>query len=220
MKKIILVFTLSFFVAGCFTTASNIESIDDLKGKKLLVGRFVFFVNGKLVKPKVVPKNAVYNNSKTGTDNTGKEKNKMNTKFSVFLENGKKIKLSCDMQGYVYIQADVGRHYISRIKYHGLILGTQGFRTTNSGINVQNSDTVVNFGTINVDYKRSIKSKVAGFVINAYSQVYQAPAYMSVFQTPDWEQPRNYISSKFKILPNLIRDEPIKFSKEIKQAFD
>ncbi len=222
MKQIILGVVFILILNSCATTVPNVESVSDFEGKKLLIGRFVYSFNGKIIEPKEVSKyDTEYDDIEAQVDksDTHAEEKKINTGFTVFLANGKRKKLMSDMQGYVYIPVDVGHYYISRITHHGFDDSRNKFRTTNSGINVQQSDTVVNFGTINVDVKRGVASTSTGFLVSSLKKIDPTPSYKSVIQTSDWEAPRKYISSKFGISPKSIRSEIIEFPKEIEVPF-
>ncbi len=216
MKQIILAVVFISILAGCATTVSNVESVSDFEGKKLLIGRFVFSVNGEVIEPEY---GAVYDDIETQVEKSGThaEEKKIKTEFTVLLGNGKTKKLMSDLQGYVYIPVDVGHYYISRIMHHSFDDSRHRFRTTNSGINVQQSDTVVNFGTINVGVKRSVAA--TGFLVSVLKAIDPTPSYKSVIQTQDWEAPRKYISSKFSISPKSIRSETIEFAKEFEAPF-
>ena len=216
MKQVILAIVFISILTSCATTVPNVESVSDFEGKKLLIGRFVFSVNGEIIEPKY---RTVYEDIETQVEKSGThaEEKKIKTGFTVLLDNGKTKKLMSDMQGYVYIPVDVGHYYISRIMHRSFDDSRHNFRITNSGINVQQSDTVVNFGTINVGVKRSVAS--TGFLVSSLKAIDPTPSYKSVIQVPDWEAPRKYISSKFSISPKSIRSETIKFPKDLEIPF-
>lgn len=214
---ILCLLILIIFLPSCATTVSNIKSVDDLKGRKLLVGRFIFYVNGKLIEPHERVKHRYDKGKKTKTE----EDKELIVGFTIFLQNGETKKIVIGENGYVYIPVYEGHYYIKRIKHHS-ILGTYSFSTLpNTGINVKVSDEIVSFGTIKVEFRRSAESTMAGILTLLASQglIAVAPAQLRVTQDLDWDSPRNYISSKFSIPPELIRDETIKFSKKLEEPF-
>ncbi len=209
------------FLSSCATTTPNIKSVDDLKGRKLLAGKFVFYVNEKLVKPHEAVK---YNNPYTLEEErkTDRKDKEYVTGFTIFLQNGETKKLVLDENGYVCIPVDEGHYYIKRIKHHSAWLGTHSFLIyPNSGFDIKNSDAVVNFGTIKVEFRQRAASKTVGALTLIASQglFSISSAQLRVTQDLDWNSPRNYISSKFNISPELIRDETIKFSKKLEEPF-
>jgi hypothetical protein len=249
--QVIYVLVAIILLSSCVRNAPSIKSADDLKSRKILVGRFDFYANGKPSLPRYV--------SKLESDrDKRRERNKRHEfSFTVILSNGKRQKLMLDEQGYVCIPVDVGRYYISEIRRtgspHQLWLRGQHetlassrelrFRTLGTGINIQNSDTVVNFGTIKVEHIQSTSAKAVDVAvlpvewswewflsvplrINSGKRLWipsltgpigglRFSGRLQVTQTKNFEEPRNYISSKFSILPELIRDETILFSKEL-----
>lgn len=202
----ILIFVL--FVAGCATTVSNIKSVDELKGNRLLVGRFVFYVNDKLV------------NLHTLTQEDGSKKTVSG--FHVLFDkgDGKSKKIELDEKGYVYISVDEGQYYFTRIKTNfNFWFGVQRFPIhLSSGISVNNSDSVVNFGTIKVEYEHSAGAKATELLISSVIIFYPQLSNLRVTQTSDWDTTRRYISSKFNILPELIRDEVVSLSVTTRKA--
>ncbi len=216
MKQVILAVVFISILTSCATIVPNVESVSNFEGKKLLIGRFVFSVNGEIIEPKY---STVYDDIETQVEKSGThaEEKKIKTGFTVLLDNGKTKKLMPDLQGYVYIPVDVGHYYISRIMHRSFDDSRHSFWTTNSGINVQQSDTVVNFGTINVGVKRSVAA--TGFLVSFLQAIDLTPSYKSVTHILDWEAPRKYISSKFSISPKSIRSEIIDFAKEFEVPF-
>ncbi len=224
--QVICVLMAIIFLSSCaYNKAYNIKTTDDLKGKKLMVGRFLFSDNNKLILPVEESNRATYNEFEApipeGETNTTKaEEKKTISRFTVLIESEKPAKVRKvmpDLEGYICIPVDVGRYYIKQITRHGYT--NRSIRTTNSGINILSSDTVVNFGTIKVEYKQSAASKAAGVLISTFAIVDPAPSFIRVIQIPDWKAPRNYISSKFSVSLKLIRDETIRFSKELEAPF-
>lgn len=197
-----IVLILATFICGCSTTAYNIKSTGELNSDKLLTGRFVFSVDDKLI-----------------------ENHKGFTVY--FKKNSDKIlrMFKPDEKGYVYTPVDVGQYYISRIKYSKL----NGYLLfpvhQSSGIHIDASDSVVNFGTIQISLQQNITSKIA--YVSTYGYPYAGklmPASLkpelNITQIPDWDITHQYIlSSKLDILPESVRDEIINFSKEAETPF-
>lgn len=220
---ILCVLVLLIFLSSCATTAPNIKSVDDLKGRKLLAGRFIFYVNEKLIEPHERVK---YNKPTSTRERRKKTKTEEDKEiivgFTIFLHNGETKKVVLDENGYVFIPVDDGNYYIKRIKHHSAWLGTHSFSIyPNSGFDIKNSDVVVNFGTIKVEFRQRAASKTVGVLTLIASQglFSISSAQLRVTQDLDWNSPRNYISSKFSISPELIRDETIKFSKKLEEPF-
>ena len=130
-----------------------------------------------------------------------------------------------DEKGHVFIPVDEGQYYIPRIKYNKLN-GHLLFPVHQStGINVEDSDTVVNFGTIQISLQQNITSKIA--YVSTYGYPYAGKLMpsslkpeLSITQTPDWNITHRYILlSKLDILPESVRDEVIYFSEEVETPF-
>ncbi len=200
--KILVALTLITLLFGCGTTAYNIKSARELSSNKLLTGRFVFFnddvhiVNGE------------------GFNVLFKEREAETLRM-----------FQPDKKGYVYIPVDEGQYHISRIKYNKLNGHLLFPVQQNSGINVDASDTVVNFGTIQVDLQQNITSKIA--YVSTYGYPYAGKLMpsslkpeLSISQIPDWNVTHQYIlSSKLDILPETVRDEVVDFSEEVEIPF-
>jgi len=213
---VMCVLAMIIFLASCTTIAPNIKSVDDIKGHKLLVGRFIFYVNGKLIEPherrkeflKLTPTRKARKKTKTEEDK------EIIVGFTIFLQNGETKRVVLDENGYVYILVDEGHYYINRVKHHSAFLGTHRFSPNpNTGFKIRHSDAVVNFGTIKVDFRQSTASKAVGILTLIASQGFftASSAQLYLTQSVDWDTPRNYISSKFNIPPELIRDEVVRF---------
>ncbi len=202
LNKLLVISMLATMVFGCGTTAYNTESAGELSGNKLLTGRFVFYNDGVHIE-----------NSKG---------------FSVFFKKreDKTLKMfQPDEKGYVYIPVDEGKYYISRIKYNKLNGHLLFPVHQSSGINVNASDTVVNFGTIQVDLQQNITSRIA--YISTYGYPYAGKLMpsslkpeLSIVQIPDWNVTHQYLlSSKLDILAESVRDETVDFSEEVETPF-
>ncbi len=138
LSKTLVVLSLTILLFGCGTTAYNIKSTRELSGNKLLTGRFVFY-----------------------NDDVHIESGKG---FGVFFKEREDKTLRMfqpDEKGYVYIPVDEGQYYISRIKYNRLNGHLLFPVHQSSGINVDVSDTVVNFGTIQINLQQNITARLA-----------------------------------------------------------
>ncbi len=202
LSKILVALTLSTLLFGCGTTAYNIKSAGELSGSKLLTGRFVF-----------------YNDDVHIENGEG---------FTVFFKKREDKRLRMfqpDEKGYVYIPVDEGKYFISRIKYNKLNGHLLFPVHQSSGINVNVSDTVVNFGTIQINLQQNITSKIA--YVSTYGYPYAGKLMpsslkpeLSISQITDWNITHQYIlSSKLDILPESVRDEVVDFSKEVETPF-
>lgn len=201
-SKILAALILTTLLFGCSTTAYNIKSTRELSGNKLLTGRFVFYNDDVHIK-------------------NGKE-------FTVFFKEREDNTLRMfhpDEKGYIYIPVDEGQYYISRIKYNKLNGHILFPVHQSSGINVDISDTVVNFGTIQISLQQNITSRIA--YVSTYGYPYAGKLMpsslkpeLSISQIPDWNVTHQYIlSSKLDILPESVRDEVVDFSEEVETPF-
>ncbi len=201
-RKILVVLSLTTLLFGCVTTAYNIKSATELSGNKLLTGRFVFY-----------------------NDDVHIENGKG---FTVFFKEREDNTLSMfhpDEKGYVYIPVDEGQYYISRIKYNRLNGHLLFPVHQSSGIHVDKSDTVVNFGTIHINLQQNITSKIA--YVSTYGYPYAGKLMpsslkpeLSITQIPDWDISHRYILlSKLDILPESVRGEVVYFSEEVETPF-
>ena len=201
-SKILVVLILATLLFGCGTTAYNIKSARELNDNKLLTGRFVF-----------------YNDDVHIENGEG---------FTVFIKEREEKTLRMfqpDEKGYVYIPVDEGQYYISRIKYNKLNGHLLFPVHQSSGIHVDTSDTVVNFGTIHISLQQNITSKIA--YVSTYGYPYAGKLMpsslkpeLSITQIPDWDISHRYILlSKLDILPESVRDEVVYFSEEVETPF-
>jgi len=202
LSRILVVLMLATLLFGCGTTAYNIKSANELSGKKLLTGQFVF-----------------YNDDVHIENGEG---------FSVFFKEREDKTLRMfqpDEEGYIYIPVDEGQYYISRIKYNKLNGHLLFPVHQSSGINVDVSDTVVNLGTIHISLQQNITSKIA--YVSTYGYPYAGKLMpsslkpeLSITQIPDRDIIHQYmLLSKLDILPESVRDEVVYFSEEVETPF-
>jgi len=200
--KIFVVLMLATLLFGCGTTAYNVKSSRELSDNKLLIGRFVF-----------------YNDDVHIENGEG---------FTVFFKKREDKTLRMfqpDEKGYVYIPVDEGQYYISKIKYNRFNGHLLFPLHQSSGINVDVSDKVVNFGTIQISLQQNITSRIA--YVSTYGYPYAGKLMpsslkpeLSITQILDWNVTHQYIlSSKFDILPESVRDEDVYFSEEVETPF-
>ena len=196
LNRLLSIIALTTLLFGCSTTAQNIKFSDELGTRKLLTGRFIFYNNGLSLR-----------NSKG---------------FTIFFkENLEEIKaFKPDNEGYVYIPVDEGQYYIKSIMHNSLISGLHAVKLhQSSAINVDTSDTVVNFGTIKVVFKQSLGSKVSSILSAAIPggtlayNIYKSDKQMiDITQITDNNANHQYISSTLSLSPGLIRDAVVSFS--------
>ncbi len=201
-SKILITLVLATSLFGCGTTAYNIKSPRERNDNKLLTGRFVFYNDDVHIE-----------NSEGFTVYFKKREDKTLRMFQ------------SDEKGYIFIPVDEGQYYISRIKYNklnGYLLFPVHQR---SGINIDVSDTIVNFGTIQINLQQNITSRVA--YVSTYGYPYAGKLMpsslkpeLSIAQISDWNTTHQYIlSSKFEILPESVRDEVVDFSIKVETSF-
>ena len=141
-KKNRIIMTVSSIVLAVFFTVSgtyavrNVRSASDLKGKKVLAGRFLFFVNDELVDCK-------------------------GSRFSVGFKKQGKMRpkwFKPDEEGYVYVAVPEGQYNIIDV------VNKRPFRFRNLKtvpvVHVHEDDAVVNFGTLEVRFYQSELSKM------------------------------------------------------------
>ena len=202
LSKMLVSLMLITIMLGCNTTAYNIKSTRELSGKKLLTGRFVFYIDDVLIE-----------NSEG---------------FTVYFKERQDkslIMFQPDEKGYVYTPVDEGQYYISRIKYNKLNGHLLFPVHQSSGIHVDTSDTVVNFGTIQISLQQNITSKIA--YVSTYGYPYAGKLMpsalkpeLSVTQIPDWDiTHRSILLYKLDILHESVRDEVVYFSEEVETPF-
>ena len=202
LSKILVALILATLLFGCGTTAYNIKSTRELSDNKLLTGRFVFYNDDVHIE-----------NGEGFTVCIKKREDKTLRMFQP------------DEKGYVYIPVDEGQYYISRIKYNRLNGHLLFPVHQSSGIHVDTSNTVVNFGTIHISLQQNITSKIA--YVSTYGYPYAGKLMpsslkpeLSITQIPDWDISHRYILlSKLDILPESVRDEVVYFSEEVETPF-
>ena len=202
LSRILVVLSLTTLLFGCGTTAYNVKSASELSGNKLLTGRFVFY-----------------------NDDVHIENGEGFTVFFKEKEDGTLRMFQPDEEGYVYIPVDEGQYYISRIKYNKLNGHLLFPVNQNTGINVDISDTVVNFATIQISLQQNITSKIA--YVSTYGYPYAGKLMpsslkpeLSITQIPGRDITHRYILlSKLDILPESVRDEFIGFPEDAETPF-
>ncbi len=202
LGKIFVALMLTTLLFGCGTTAYNIKSARELSGKKLLTCRFVFY-----------------------NDDIHVENSEGFTVFFKEKEDRTPRMFKPDENGYVYIPVDEGQYYISRIKYNRLNGHLLFPVHQSSGINVDASDTVVNFGTIQISLQQNITSKIA--YVSTYGYPYAGKLMpsslkpeLSITQIHDWDiTHRSILLYKLDILPESVRDEVVPFPEEVETPF-
>jgi hypothetical protein len=156
-------------VTGCYETTHNINATDDLGGKKVLAGRFLFYEN-----------DAPWKDS--------------SLKFVMFFnkQGDKEVQaLEPDADGYIYIPVTAGRYYFAGVKV--IVKINEVFNFSFSAIPtvfVNDNDAAVNFGTINVKFSQSAGEKVVGKLVGI------ARAHISVQHVPDYDVTQQEIVGK------------------------
>ncbi len=156
-------------ITGCYETTHNIKAADDLAGGKVLAGRFLFYEN-----------DAPWKDS--------------SLKFVMFFnkQRDKEVRaLEPDADGYIYIPVTTGRYYFGGVKVIVKINEAFNFSfTTIPTVFVNDSDSAVNFGTINVKFSQSAGEKVVAHLAGL------SRAHISVEHVPDYDVTRLKIVEK------------------------
>jgi hypothetical protein len=99
--------------------------------------------------------------------------------------------LEPDADGYVYIPATAGRYYISGVKV--IVKITEVFNFNFSALPtvvVNDNDSAVNFGTLNVKFSQSFGEKAVAFVVGL------SRAHIKVEHVQDYDNTRSEILAK------------------------
>lgn len=179
---------LVLLLIGCVAKAPNVKSGKDLKDKKVLAGRFIFF--------------------KDFDDPTPLDYKDDYHYFRIFFnKNGEteEKQFQLDKEGYVYTAVDEGQYNIGHISVqsvgpHDFLLNP--FPT----IYVSKDDSVVNFGTIKVTFHQSAGSKVADFFVVGFGR-----AHLRVDNIPDYDNTRPEITSRVGDFAGPIRDVRVQY---------
>jgi hypothetical protein len=198
---VVYVVVLITFLSSCALPryALNIKSVDDLKGRKLLVGRFVLYVNGNHV-PVI-----------TRTTRSGRSVLNPGPTFKKEGEKQRKM-FSPKDDGYVYIAVTAGQYYIRLDNV--TLANINKNKMPSVRINIYDTDEVVNFGTIKFEVLDYQASKVPT-AVNVVTAIIAGVSFtkgkgsLLVTQVPEWNDTRNYALSQLNVPPQLIRDEKI-----------
>jgi hypothetical protein len=188
LKMIALLLLLS--IAGCYQTTQNIKVTDDLSGKKVLAGRFLFYENDTPLKDS-------------------------SPKFIMFYhrQGDKELQaLEPDRDGYIYIPATSGRYIFDGVKVIVKITEVFNFSfSTLPVIDINDSDSLVNFGTLNVKLSQSVGEKVVAFLVGL------SHANISLQYVPDHDVTRQEIVAKIGASIPL-KDVKVMFFKRAKKT--
>jgi hypothetical protein len=196
IKKIIIVglspmlsLLLLLSITGCYETTHNIRATGDLGGKKVLAGRFVFYENDVPLKESSI-------------------------KFIMFYhkQGDKEVQaLEPDADGYIYIPVTAGRYYFAGVKV--IVKITEVFNFSFSAIPtvvVNDKDSAVNFGTLNVKFTQSAGEKAVAFLVGL------SRAHIKVEHVPDYDDTRSAILAKMD--PSIpLRNGKVMFLKRVKK---
>ncbi len=186
-KMIALLLLLS--VTGCYETTHNIKATDDLAGKKVLAGRILFYENDTPIRDSSI-------------------------KFVMFYHKlGDKVQaLEPDADGYIYIPATKGRYVFAGVKVMVKINEVFNFNfSACPTVAVNDNDSVVNFGTLNVKFSQSVGEKVVAFLVGL------SHAHISVQHVSDYDVTRPEIVERIGASMPL-RDGKVVFIKRAKKT--
>jgi hypothetical protein len=190
VSKVVCSIMLAFLLAACATSVKNIQSPAEIQGRKVLAGRFLLFVND-------MPADAF--GSKV--------------KFIVrFKENGQRKEriFVPDSEGYVYIPVNEGEYNLASFVYVwrrvGISSGGYSFPAKGRScphVRVNSDDSVVNFGTLELNFYESTASKVTAILVGF------GKANLRVSHTPNWDVTRSAISKRVGKFAGQIRDAQV-----------
>jgi hypothetical protein len=187
-KMISLLLLLS--ITGCYETTHDIKATDDLSGKKVLAGRFLFYENDAPLKDSSL-------------------------KFVMFYQKqgDKEVQaLEPDADGYIYIPVTAGRYYFAGVRVMVKINEVLNFSfSTIPTLFVNDSDSAVNFGTINVKFSQSAGEKIAAHLVGL------SRAHISIEHVPDYDVTRLEIVEKIGASMSL-RERKVMFIKRVKKT--
>ena len=156
-------------VTGCYETTHNIKATDDLAGKKVLAGRFLFYENDAPLKDSSL-------------------------KFVMFYHKHghKEVQaLEPDVDGYIYIPVTAGRYYFPGVKVIVKINEVFNFNfTAIPALFVNDNDSAVNFGTVKVKFSQNAGEKAVAFLAGL------SRAHISVEHVADYDVTRLGIVEK------------------------
>jgi hypothetical protein len=190
ITSIMCIVVLIFLLTGCGPQfANNIKSNAELKGKKVLAGRFVCFDNDTSVACKKTVFSIYFN--KQG-----------DTKAKIF---------NPDEEGYVYVALSEGQYNFATIAKGGTAGNFQFRLDSFPVVFVQPDDSTVNFGTIEVRFYQSIGSKVA-IVVGAIGR-----GHIRVNHIPNYDVTRSEIDSRVGKVGGAgpTRDGKVEFLKRV-----
>ena len=177
-------------ITGCYETTQNIKATDDLAGKKVLAGRFLFYENDTPLKDSSL-------------------------KFVMFYhKHGEKEvqALEPDADGYIYIPVTAGRYYFPGVKVIVKINEVFNFNfTAIAALFVNDNDAAVNFGTVKVNFSQGAGEKVVAFLVGL------SRAHISVEHVPDYDVTRLEIVGKIGASMPL-KERKVVFIKRPKKA--
>lgn len=177
-------------IAGCYETTHNVKAADDLAGKKVLAGRFLFYEN-----------DAPWKDS--------------SLKFVMFFnkQGDKEVQaLEPDADGYIYIPVTAGRYYFPGVKVIVKINEVSNFNfTAIPALFVNDNDAAVNFGTVRVQFSQSVGEKVVGKLVDL------SRAHISLAHVPDYDVTRLEILEKIGASMPM-RDAKVVFVKRAKKT--
>lgn len=177
-------------IAGCNETTHNIKAADELTGKKVIAGRFLFYEN-----------EAPWRDS--------------SLKFVMLFnkQGDKEVQaLELDANGYIYVLGTAGRYYFVGVKV--IVNINEVFKFSFSTIPtlfVNDNDSAVNFGTIKVRFSQSVGEKVVAHLVGL------SRAHISVEHVPDYDVTQLEIMAKIGASMPL-RERKVMFVKRPKKT--
>jgi hypothetical protein len=176
---VILLCGLSLSSLGCVKLAKNIESMDELEGRKVLAGRFVIYEGDKTVKPDpVAHETLMYKEGECES-----------------------CRLSWDSEGYIYTPVTEGLcqfHAFHHLTTFGTVFSFDP--DIYPAVVVDPNDSIVNFGTIELHFHQSTLSHVSEVVLGV------SRASFHLDYVPDHDVTRADLIEKLGVAEEQIRD--------------
>jgi hypothetical protein len=168
---------------GCYGTVHNMKATDDLRGKKVLAGRILFYDN----------------------DAPGKDSSRKFTVFFNKIGDDKPQALAPDHDGYVYVPVYPGKYNFGCVRVEHFITGSFIFNLLSvPSVTVNDNDAVVNFGTFHVRFQQSTGSKIVSALVGG------GRGYITVDYMPDYDVTSPAIMARIgAVMP--FRDENVSF---------
>lgn len=167
----LLLLSVLLSLSACYATVHNVKPTDDLGGKKILAGRILFYDDDKPV---------FYDHDPDG------EQLRPYVLFFNKEGDSEGRALIPDAEGYVYVPVAAGKYNFGAVNVGSFKFVLQTFPS----VTVDEADSTVNFGTLNLRFHQSAGSKVAMVLVGA------GRGYLKVDNNADYDVTGPAIASR------------------------